>query len=65
VIEAKAKELDAKAKAYRLAFKEAFGNAACRPYTHMSSHLGDTQRAVQSDLMDYSGEAVEGTMAKK
>ena len=59
VIEAKATELDEKAKAYRLAFKGAFGNAACRPYTHMSSHLGDKQRAVQSDLMDYSGEAVE------
>ena len=59
VIEAKATELDEKAKAYRLAFKGAFGKAACRPYTHMSSHLGDKQRAVQSDLMDYSGEAVE------
>jgi hypothetical protein len=59
VIEAKATELDEKARAYRLAFKGAFGNAACMPYTHMSSHLGDKQRAGQSDLMDYSGEAVE------
>jgi hypothetical protein len=50
VIEAKATELDEKARAYRLAFKGA---------AHMSSHLGDKQRAVQSDLMDYSGEAVK------
>jgi hypothetical protein len=59
VIEAKATELDEKTRAYHLAFKGAFGNAACRPYTHMSSHLGDKRCAVQGDLMDYSGEAVE------
>ena len=55
----KAKRVGISARAYRLAFKNAYGVSAFKPYTHITRHLEAHQLRVQYDLSRYSGQAQE------
>jgi hypothetical protein len=46
-------------KAYRAAYRNAYGEAAFKPYTHMTRHLEQCQMRVQYDLMRYSCQGQE------
>ena len=47
------------AKAYRKAYKNAYGKGAFAPYTHMTRHLQRCQERVQYDLAKYSCQGQE------
>ena len=55
----KAKLLGLKAALFRLAYLEAYGEAAFKPYTHMTMHLEEMQMHCQYDLVDYCGQSQE------
>ena len=59
VKELKAEELDTLALAYRIAYKNAYGKDAFKPYSHMTRHLKDCQLRVQYDLSRYSCQGQE------
>ena len=55
----KEQEIDLLAKAYRTAYKNAYGKAAFSPYTHMTQHLKANQLRVRYDLSKYSCQGQE------